>query len=110
MSKKKTSGAGLAALYGRVCGMDVHKNSVVACVRILNTQDGTVQSTLRRFGTMTADLVELRQWLAEQQVTHAAMESTGVYWQPVFNVLEGHLEVWVVNAQQSRKCRDEKLT
>jgi transposase len=88
--------------------MDVHKNSVVACVRILNAKDGTVQSTLRRFGTMTADLVELRQWLTEQQVTHAAMESTGVYWQPVFNLLEGHLEVWVVNAQHIKKVPGRK--
>jgi len=108
MSKNNTSVAGLGALYGRVCGMDVHKNIVVACVRILNAKDGTVQSTLRRFGTMTADLVELRQWLAEQQVTHAAMESTGVYWQPVFNVLEGHLEVWVVNAQHIKKVPGRK--
>jgi transposase len=108
MSKKKSSVAGLGALYARVCGMDVHKNSVVACVRILNAKDGTVQSTLRRFGTMTADLLELRQWLTEQQVTHAAMESTGVYWQPVFNLLEGHLEVWVVNAQHIKKVPGRK--
>lgn len=108
MSKKKSSVAGLGAFYARVCGMDVHKNSVVACVRILNAKDGTVQSTLRRFGTMTADLVDLRQWLSEQQVTHAAMESTGVYWQPVFNLLEGHLEVWVVNAQHIKKVPGRK--
>jgi transposase len=108
MSKKKSSVAGLGAFYARVCGMDVHKNSVVACVRILNAKDGTVQSTLRRFGTMTADLVELRQWLMEQQVTHAAMESTGVYWQPVFNLLEGHVEVWVVNAQHIKKVPGRK--
>jgi len=57
---------------------------------------------------MTADLVELRQWLAQEQVTHAAMESTGVYWQPVFNVLEGHLEVWVVNAQHIKKVPGRK--
>ena len=108
MSKKKSSVAGLGALYARVCGMDVHKNSVVACVRILNAKDGTVQSTLRRFGTMTADLLELRQWVREQQVTHAAMESTGVYWQPVFNLLEGHLEVWGVNAQHIKKVPGRK--
>ena len=54
----------MGAIYGRVCGMDVHKKLVVACVRILNVKDGTVQSTLKRFGTMTADLVELRRWLA----------------------------------------------
>ena len=108
MSKKKSSLAGLQALYARVCGLDVHKKLVVACVRILNSKDGTVQSTLRRFGTMTADLVDLRQWLREQQVTHAAMESTGVYWQPVFNLLEGHLEVWVVNAQHIKKVPGRK--
>jgi len=108
MSKKKQTVAGLGAIYGRVCGMDVHKDLVVACVRILNTKDGTVQSTLKRFGTMTADLVELRQWLAEEAVTRVAMESTGVYWQPVFNVLEGHFEVWVVNAQHIKKVPGRK--
>ena len=106
--QNKQTAAGLGAIWGRVCGMDVHKDLVVACVRILNGQDGTVQSTLRRFGTMTADLLELRQWLAQEQVTHVAMESTGVYWQPVFNVLEGHFEVWVVNAQHIKKVPGRK--
>lgn len=105
---KKKSPAGLQVLYPRVCGMDVHKKSVVACVRILDGKDGTVQSTLRKFGTMTADLLELRQWLAEQRVSHVAMESTGVYWQPVFNVLEGHFETWVVNAQHIKKVPGRK--
>ena len=108
MSKKKQTAAGLGAIYARVCGMDVHKDVVVACVRILDMKEGTVQSTLRRFGTMTADLLELRQWLAQEQVTHAAMESTGVYWQPVFNILEGHFEVWVVNAQHIKKVPGRK--
>ena len=108
MSKKKQTVAGLGAIYARVCGMDVHKEVVVACMRILDMKDGTVQSTLRRFGTMTADLLELRQWLAQEQVTHAAMESTGVYWQPVFNILEGHFEVWVVNAQHIKKVPGRK--
>jgi transposase len=105
---KKKSPAGLQVLYPRVCGMDVHKKLVVACVRILDGKDGTVQSTLRKFGTMTADLVELRQWLAELRVSHVAMESTGVYWQPVFNVLEGHFETWVVNAQHIKKVPGRK--
>jgi transposase len=108
MSKKKRSVAGLQALYGRACGLDVHKKLVVACVRILDSKDGTVQSTLRKFGTMTADLMELRQWLAELGVTHVAMESTGVYWQPVFNLLEGHFQVWVVNAQHIKKVPGRK--
>ena len=108
MSKKKSSPAGLQALYARACGLDVHKKLVVACVRILDSKDGTVQSTLRKFGTMTGDLIELRQWLAELRVTHVAMESTGVYWQPVFNLLEGHFKVWVVNAQHIKKVPGRK--
>ena len=108
MGKKKRRDAGLQALYGRVCGLDVHKKVVVACVRILDPRDGTVQSTLRQFGTMTADLKELCQWLEEFKVTHVAMESTGVYWQPVFNVLEGHFKTWVVNAQHIKKVPGRK--
>jgi transposase len=108
MSQKKTKEAGLQALYGRVCGLDVHKKVIVACVRILEAKGGTVQSTLRQFGAMTADLKELRQWLAELKVTHVAMESTGVYWQPVFNLLEGHFKTWVVNAQHIKKVPGRK--
>ena len=108
MGKKKRSAAGLGALYARVCGLDVHKKLVVACVRILDPKDGTVQSTLRKFGTMTADLMELGQWLAELGVSHVAMESTGVYWQPVYNLLEGHCETWVVNAQHIKKVPGRK--
>lgn len=108
MSKKKSTLAGLQALYARACGLDVHKKLVVACVRILDSKDGTVQSTLRKFGTMTGDLLELRQWLGELKVSHVAMESTGVYWQPVFNLLEGHFTVWVVNAQHIKKVAGRK--
>lgn len=61
MSKRHSRRAGLEALYARVCGLDLHKKLIVACVRILDAKDGTVQSTLRKFGTMTADLLELRQ-------------------------------------------------
>jgi transposase len=106
MSKKGM--AGMQALYARVCGLDVHKKVVVACVRILDPKDGMVQSTLRSFGTMTRDLVALRDWLGEFKVTHVAMESTGVYWQPVFNLLEGHFTAWVVNAQHIKKVPGRK--
>jgi transposase len=106
--KQKSSPAGLAALYGRACGLDVHKKVIVACVRILETKNGTVQSTLRKFGTMTADLMELGGWLAELGVTHVAMESTGIYWQPVFNVLESQFHTWVVNAQHIKKVPGRK--
>ena len=108
MSKKNNSPAGLQALYARVCGLDLHKKLIVACVRILNTKDGTVQSTLRKFGTMTADLMELRQWLTEQGVSHVAMESTGIYWQPVFNLLESHFKLLLINAQHLKKVPGRK--
>ncbi len=108
MSKKNSSPAGLQALYARVCGLDLHKKLIVACVRILNTKDGTVQSTLRKFGTMTVDLMELRQWLTEQGVSHVAMESTGIYWQPVFNLLESHFKLLLINAQHLKKVPGRK--
>ena len=108
MSKKHSSPAGLQALYARVCGLDLHKKLIVACVRILNAKDGTVQSMLRKFGTMTADVVELRQWLTEQGVTHVAMESTGIYWQPVFNLLENHFKLLLINAQHLKKVPGRK--
>ena len=108
MSKKNSSPAGLQALYARVCGLDLHKKLIVACVRILNTKDGTVQSTLRKFGTMTAESDELREWLTDQQVTHVAMESTGIYWQPVFNLFEGHFKLLLINAQHLKKVPGRK--
>lgn len=108
MGKKNSSPAGLGVLYERVCGLDVHKKVIVASLRILDPRAGTVQITRRQYGTMTADLLELRGWLSEAKVTHVAMESTGVYWQPVFNLLEGHFETWVVNAQHIKKVPGRK--
>lgn len=108
MSKKNSSPAGLQALYARVCGLDLHKKLIVACVRILNAKDGTVQSRLRKFGTMTADLIELRGWLTDEKVTHVAMESTGIYWQPVFNLLEGQFKLLLINAQHLKKVPGRK--
>ena len=80
-------------VYERCCGLDVHKKTVVACMRTPTRQE------TRTFGTMTRDLLTLADWLAEHRVTHVAMESTGVYWKPVYNILEGDFTVLVVNAQ-----------
>ncbi len=82
----------MQVVYERCCGLDVHKKSVVACV---TTPDG--QKT-RTFGTTTRQLLALAEWLGERRVTHVAMESTGVYWKPVVNLLEDSFTVWVVNA------------
>jgi len=78
----------MEVLYGRCCGLDVHKSSVTACVRIQEV-GRKPRKMVRRFGAMTADLRALANWLIEQQVTHVAMESTGVYWKPVWNIVEG---------------------
>ncbi len=97
----------LTAVYRRVCGLDVHKKTVVACVRILDDR-GEVSSRVRSFGTMTSDLLKLSEWLQESRVTHVAMESTGVYWKPVYNLVEGCFEVLLVNAQHIKQVPGRK--
>lgn len=72
--------------YARCAGLDVHKDTVVACVRV--EADGRVRRDTRTFGTMTIDLLGLQQWLVDEEITHVAMEATGVYWKPVWHVLE----------------------
>jgi hypothetical protein len=77
------------------CGLDVHKKSVTACVLWAS---GRRRQT-REFGTFTRELLELGDWLRACGVTHVALESTAVYWKPVWNLLEGQFEVLLVNAQ-----------
>jgi len=86
------------------CGLDVHKKSVTACV--LRTT-GRRRET-RAFGTFTRELLELGDWLRACGVTHVAMESTGVYWKPVWNLLEGQFEVLLVNAQHIKAVPGRK--
>jgi transposase len=85
-------------IYKRCCGLDVHKKVIVACLLLLEP-DGELRKEVRKFGTMTKDLLALLDWLQQSGCTHVAMESTGVYWKPIYNILEGQLEVVVVNAQ-----------
>ena len=94
-------------LYPRCAGIDVHKNNVVVCVRCAD-RPGKPAEQVRTFSTMTADLLALSDWLAEQRVTHAAMESTGVYWKPVFNILESRFVVILVNAEHIKKVPGRK--
>ena len=92
----------------RLCaGLDVHKDSISVCVRRLLPNDEVEQQT-RSFGTMTADLLDLLDWLLLCGVTIVAMESTGVYWKPVFNVLEGHVRVMLVNAEHVKQVEGRK--
>jgi transposase len=81
----------------RCAGLDVHRDTVAACVRVPGPQGQRVKH-VRTFGTTTADLLMLSDWLAAHGVTHLAMESTGVYWKPVYYVLEGRFECLLVNA------------
>jgi transposase len=83
-------------VHPRCCGIDVHKASVVACLRF---QEGRrARTEIRRFGTTTTELLQLHRWLSETRCTHVAIESTSIYWKPVFNLLEGALEVVLANA------------
>jgi len=84
-------------IYQHCCGLDVHKKTVVACLRTPGAR-GRRRSETRTFLTTTVELLRLSDWLVENGCTHVAMESTGVYWKPVFNVLEGVCEVLLVNA------------
>jgi transposase len=86
----------MEVVYSRCAGLDVHKETVVACV-ILREGSKPIKE-IRTFQTMTNDLLVLHDWLQANGVTHVAMESTGVYWKPIFNLLEGCFEVLLVNA------------
>ena len=88
-------------------GLDVHKRTVVACVRRLGP-DRVSTSLVRTFGTMTADLLELADGLAAQGVTHVALESTGVYWKPVYHLLEGRFTLLLVNAHHIKHVPGRK--
>jgi len=94
-------------LYRCCAGLDVHKKTVVACVRRLDAT-GQARQEIRTFGTMTGDLLALSDWLAEQGVEQVALESTGVYWKPVFNILEGRFAVMLVNARHIKQAPGRK--
>jgi transposase len=94
-------------LVERGCGLDVHQATVVACLLIVG-KDGRVQKQMRTFGTTTRELVSLREWLLSEGCTHLAMESTGVYWKPVYAILEGGLEIVLANAQHVKKVPGRK--
>lgn len=94
-------------MYARCAGADVHKKTVVVCV-IRPDDSGGWRRETRTFGTMTTDLLALSDWLQSCGVTHVAMESTGEYWKPVFNILEGNFEVLLVNAQHVKAVPGRK--
>jgi transposase len=97
----------MEVLFPSCAGLDVHKKHVAVCV-LQSGPQGQVQKQARQYRTMTAALEQLAAWLTDLGVTHVAMESTGVYWKPVFNVLEDLMDVWVVHPRESKQVPGRK--
>jgi transposase len=93
-------------LHRRSAGCDVHKDSVVACVRIVLAE--TVYREVKTFATTSSGLIELNEWLSGHEITHVAMEATGVYWKPVWHMLEGDFELVLANAKHIRNVPGRK--
>jgi transposase len=93
--------------HARCCGLDVHKKTVVACI-LITAPDGQVERYRDSFSTMTAGLLALDDWLTQHAVSQVAMESTGIYWRPVFTILEANRSVMVVNAQHIKAVPGRK--
>ncbi len=94
-------------VYERCAGLDVHKRNVLVCANVPD-QQGQRSQERQTFSTMTPDVLRMRTWLKRLGVTHVAMESTGVFWKPIYNLLEGHFEVLVVNAQHIKAVPGRK--
>jgi transposase len=97
----------MEVVHERCCGLDIHKKLIVAC-SIVPDSGGKPHKQVRTFGTMSDDLQQLSDWLAEQGVTHVAMESTASYWKPIFNVLEERFEPLLINAQHLKAVPGRK--
>jgi transposase len=94
-------------IFERCCGIDVHKASVVACA-LVSTDDRPVRKEVRTFGTTTEAVLALADWLTGLGVTHVALEATGVYWQPIWNLLEDRFALLLVNPQHIRQVPGRK--
>lgn len=96
----------MEVLYARCGGLDVHQRFVVACLSVI--EEGQRRKEIRTFRCVTSDLLALRRWLADEGCTHVVLESTGVYWRPVYDRLAGSCEVLVANAQHIKKVPGRK--
>jgi transposase len=97
----------MEVLYPRCAGIDVHKETAMVCV-LTPGPGADAHQEIRQFATHTGELRRLAAWLKQEKVTHAAMESTGVYWKPVFNILESGCELILVNARHIRQVPGRK--
>jgi transposase len=94
-------------LYAHVAGLDLHDKTIYVSVRTVG-QQGKIEQELRTFSTMTRDLLGMADWLAARGVTHVAMEATGVLWKPVWNILEGHFQLLLVNPRELKQVPGRK--
>lgn len=97
----------METLISRCAGMDVHQEQIVICTMV-DLEDGSVETETKTFSTMTRNLFEMLQWLESKEITHIAMESTGVYWKPVYNILEGYFDITLANAQRIKNVPGRK--
>ncbi|AEH46081.1 hypothetical protein Thein_2233 [Thermodesulfatator indicus DSM 15286] len=107
MAPEKENNQVLRIIHPICCGLDVHKRFVSACI-LKTLPDGSIEVEVREFETFTDDLIALREWLIEKDCPIVAMESTGVYWQPIHNILEGYVEVILVNARHIKNVPGRK--
>ena len=96
----------MEVMYPRCAGLDVHRDEIVACCRLV--VNGNATHEVRKFGTMTGELLALSEWLSEHEVTHVVMEATGVYWVPAWRVLEGNFELVLANAAHVKNVPGRK--
>jgi transposase len=97
----------MEAVLGCCAGLDVHSKTVATCVRRIDDQ-GVIHAEVRTFGTMTHDLLDLCDWLMKEGVSHVAMESTGVFWKPIYNILEEQFQILLVNARHIKNVPGRK--
>jgi transposase len=97
----------MEAMIERCCGIDVHKKNIVVCLAVGKPHERP-RTVVKTFPTMTGDLIACRDWLVSEGCTHVAMESTGVYWKPVFNILEDKMEVILANAKAVKNVPGRK--
>jgi len=97
----------MPVMYRQCAGMDVHKDSVYVCARLVSGE-GTMREEFETFGTTTRELLRLRGWLEERRIVQVTMEATGVYWKPVWNLLEDAFDLWLVNARHVKQVPGRK--
>ena len=97
----------METLYKRCAGLDVHSETIVACILVGDTESNMVKE-IETFPTLTKDLFRLLKWLEEKEITHIAMESTGIYWKPIYNILEDFFDITLANAQRIKNVPGRK--